>query len=195
MPAAAGRSRLVLLCFVMAPTPFGRSLRGEAGAVDLPAGAGRHVDPGIARCGLLRLAGTGMRCGLAIILASDRDAEALLGLERRYGSGTGACDKRQSDGRGNSGSNEQGCLHVGNTPLRSGFLDEAAATSVMCTLRAGPSARKCRLSIVAMTPVYEAKAAKIRAVPAIFRPGQGWDSNPREVARRLAGGRAPSEDA
>src|SRR5260370_35156573 len=106
MPAAAGRSRLVLLRFVMAPTPFGRSPRGEAGAVDLPAGAGRHVDPGIARCGLLGLPGTGMRCGLAIVLAGDRDAEALLGLEPRYGAGTGACEQRQSDGLGKRGTHE-----------------------------------------------------------------------------------------
>src|SRR5690348_8609464 len=106
MPAAAKPSRRMLLCLVMAPTPFGRSLCGETGAVDLRAGAGGHVDPGIARCGLLGLAGAGMRCSLAVVLAGGRDAEALLRLEGGRGSRTGACDERQRDGGGDGGSNE-----------------------------------------------------------------------------------------
>src|SRR5215472_3466198 len=135
MPAAARPSRLVLLCLVMTPTPLCRCrlLRREAGTVDLRASAGGHVDPGIACGGLLRLTGARVRGGLAIVLACGRDAEALLRLEGGRGSGAGARDQRQSESRGDGGGNDQRCFHGGNTPLRFGSRDEAAATSVMTT--------------------------------------------------------------
>src|SRR5579862_9085857 len=115
MPAAARPSRVVVSCRVMVPAPFGSTsaLRGEAGAVDLGAGARGNVDPGIAGSGLLGLAGAGMRGGLAVVLADGGDAEALLGLEGGRRGGTGARDQRQSDGRCDGGSDDEGCLHGG----------------------------------------------------------------------------------
>ncbi len=72
----------------------GSGLGFGAAAGELGAGAGGHVDPGIALVVGGRRAGAGMRRGLAVVLAGLDDAVALLervfGLGGRAGKGGGA---------------------------------------------------------------------------------------------------------
>src|SRR5688572_26259094 len=85
----------------------GSTLLGlEAAAVDLDAGAGRHVDPGVAASRLAHLAGAGIAGGLAVVLARRDDAEALLVVGGRSGA-----DHRRGDGGGDGTGENEGGLH------------------------------------------------------------------------------------